>query len=52
MIISMLTEANLPLSFTGDAFGYAISVLNVTPTSALKGKTPYEAWHGTKPDLS
>src|SRR5437762_554116 len=25
---------------------------NRSPTSSLDGKTPYEAWHGKKPDLS
>ena len=29
-----------------------MKVWNCLPTSSLSGKTPYEAWHGTKPDLS
>jgi len=29
-----------------------VFILNRTPTKALKGKTPFEAWHGHKPSLS
>ena len=51
-VISMLAEAGLPPTFWGEALAAAIHVLNCCPTSALKGKTPYEVWHGRKPDLS
>ena len=27
-------------------------ILNRAPTKALKGKTPFEAWHGRKPNVS
>ena len=27
-------------------------ILNCAPTKALKGKTPFEAWHGRKPNVS
>jgi len=30
----------------------AVHLLNRSPTSALDGKTPYEAWHGRKPAVS
>ena len=30
----------------------AVHLLNRSPTSALDGKTPYEAWHGRKPTVS
>jgi hypothetical protein len=30
----------------------AISILNRSPTKALNGRTPYEAWHGRKPAVS
>ena len=30
----------------------AIHLLNRSSTSALNGKTPYEAWHGRKPAVS
>jgi hypothetical protein len=30
----------------------AVHLLNHSPTSALDGKTPYEAWHRRKPTVS
>jgi hypothetical protein len=30
----------------------AIDILNRSPTKALDGRTPYEAWHGRKPAVS
>ncbi|THH15011.1 hypothetical protein EUX98_g9529 [Antrodiella citrinella] len=51
-IISMLQEAGLPDTFWGEALAAAVHVLNCCPTSALAGKTPYEVWHGRKPDLA
>ena len=29
-----------------------VFILNHAPTKALKGKTPFEAWHGRKPNVS
>ena len=29
----------------------AVFILNRAPTKALKGKTPFEAWHGRKPNV-
>ena len=29
-----------------------VFILNRVPTKALKGKTPFEAWHGRKPNVS
>ena len=29
-----------------------VFILNRAPTKALKGKTPFEAWHGQKPNVS
>ena len=29
-----------------------VFILNRAPTKALKGKTPFEAWHGRKPNVS
>jgi len=29
-----------------------VFILNRMPTKALKGKTPFEAWHGRKPNVS
>jgi hypothetical protein len=30
----------------------AVYILNYSPTKALNGRTPYEAWHGRKPAVS
>jgi hypothetical protein len=30
----------------------AVYILNRSPTKALNGMTPYEAWHGRKPAVS
>ncbi|POM61971.1 putative Polyprotein [Phytophthora palmivora] len=50
---SLLIATQLPLSLWGEAFDHTIYTMNVTPTQALKGKrTPYEAMHGRRPDLS
>ena len=51
-IISMLHQAGLPLSCWGEALAAFIHVWNRTPTSAVPGKTPYEAFYGSKPDVS
>jgi len=29
----------------------AVFILNRAPTKALKGKTPFEAWHGRMPNM-
>ena len=29
----------------------AVFILNRAPTKALNGKTPFEAWHGCKPNV-
>ena len=34
------------LNFGGEAVGTVVFILNRCPTKALKGQTPYEAWHG------
>src|ERR1700731_985294 len=31
---------------------YAVHIQNLSPTTALPGKVPYEAWYGRKPDIS
>ena len=51
-IASMLHQAGLPLSFWGEALAAFIHVWNRTPTSAVPGKTPWETFYGTKPDVS
>jgi hypothetical protein len=38
--------------FCGEAVVTAVYILNRSPTKALNGLTPYEAWHGRKPVVS
>jgi hypothetical protein len=53
LVTAMLVEANLPVQFWWHALMSAIHVDNRCPTSALDGNlTPYEVWHGRKPDVS
>ena len=52
-IISMLNESKLPGSFWWDAVAAFVHVHNRSPTSANEQHgTPFERWHGTKPDVS
>ncbi|WVZ54433.1 hypothetical protein U9M48_005225 [Paspalum notatum var. saurae] len=45
----MLKSKGLPGYFWGEAVSTAIFILNRSPTRALAGQTPYEAWHGERP---
>lgn len=49
---SMLQQANLCKRFWGEAVMTAIYLKNRSPTVALTGCTPEEAWTGSKVDLS
>ena len=49
---TILIESQLPLSLWAEAVEYAIYSKNRSPTAVLKHKTPYEAFWGTKPNLS
>jgi len=51
-IIAMLYEAGLPLSFWGEAIASFIHVWNQVSTSAVTGKTPFEAFYKQKPNVS
>jgi len=46
---SMLCESNLPKRFWGEALSTATYLRNRSPTNAVSGITPYEAWTGDKP---
>jgi hypothetical protein len=48
----MLSESKLPKSLWAEALSTAVYVRNRSPTSAVPGKTPYEVWTGSKPDLA
>ena len=49
---SMLLHASLPQQFWAEAVNTAVYLHNRSPTVALKDKTPYECWYGSKPNVS
>ncbi|TFY63604.1 hypothetical protein EVJ58_g3163 [Rhodofomes roseus] len=50
--LCMLHEAGMKPGFWPEAHEYASYVRNMSPTSALDGMTPDEAFSGTKPNVS
>ena len=48
----MLADSKLPHRFWAEALSTAVHFRNRSPTKALGVVTPYEAWSGTKPDVS
>jgi len=48
----MMKAKSMPVRFWGEAVTTVVFILNRTPTKALKGKTPFEAWYGRKPSVS
>uniref|UniRef100_A0ACD5TXY1 Uncharacterized protein n=1 Tax=Avena sativa TaxID=4498 RepID=A0ACD5TXY1_AVESA len=52
MARSLLKSMKVPARFWGEAVKTAVHILNRAPTRALSGVTPYEAWHGRRPDVS
>jgi hypothetical protein len=52
MARAFLKQRGMPAVFSGEAVVTAIYILNRSPTKALNGRTPYEAWHGRKPVVS
>lgn len=49
---ALLKQRGMPAIYWGEAVMTAVHLLNRSPTKALDGKTPYEAWHGRKPVVS
>ena len=49
--LAMLKDLNMADGFWPEAHEYSNYVRNHTPTTALKRKMPYEAFHGKKPDV-
>jgi hypothetical protein len=52
MTLALLKQRGMPAVFWGEAVVTAVYILNRSPTKALNGMTPYEAWHGRKPAVS
>ena len=48
----MLADSKLPHRFWAEALSTCVYLRNRSPTKALEGITPYEAWSGVKPDVS
>ena len=48
---AMLHTSQLPKFLWGEAIKHAVWLKNQTSTRALGGKTPYEVYYGTKPNL-
>ena len=46
---SMISDAKLPQKFWAKALSTAVYLRNRSPTKAVTGMTPYEAWSGEKP---
>ncbi|KAL6338345.1 hypothetical protein AAG906_018715 [Vitis piasezkii] len=51
MVRSMLSEKQVPKNFWPEAVNWTAHVLNRSPTLAVKGVTPEEAWSGVKPNV-
>ena len=51
MVRSMMSHADLPISFWGHALETAIFLLNRVPSKSVE-KTPYEIWTGKRPSMS
>ena len=49
---SILSDAHLPHTFWAEAVMTAVYLQNRSPTKAVSGKTPYEAWTKKKPSVS
>jgi hypothetical protein len=47
----MLHDKGLPKEFWAEAANTAVFLLNRLPKKAVQKKTPFEAWHGSKPKL-
>ena len=51
MVRSMIVQANLPISFKGDALLFVTYIINHVPSKSIPS-IPYELWKGETLDLS
>ena len=51
MTRSMLAGSGLPQKFWAETLSTAVYLRNYSPTKAVKSLTPFEAFHGKKPDV-
>ncbi|EEC72737.1 hypothetical protein OsI_06355 [Oryza sativa Indica Group] len=52
MARALVKQRGMPAIFWGEAVVTAVYILNRSPTKALDGRTPYEAWHRRKSAVS
>jgi transposase InsO family protein len=52
MARALLKQRGMPAVFWREAVVTTVYIINRSPTKALNGRTPYEAWHGRKPVVS
>jgi hypothetical protein len=52
MAWALLKQRGMPAVFKGEVVVTVVYILNRSPTKALNGRTPYEAWHGRKSAVS
>jgi hypothetical protein len=52
MVRALLKQRGMMTVYWGKAVMTVMHLLNRSPTKALDGKTPYEAWHERKPVVS
>jgi transposase InsO family protein len=52
MARGLLKSRRMPVMFWGEVVATAVYLLNRAPTKALDGRTPYEAWHGHRPNVA
>ncbi|UZJ57454.1 hypothetical protein CBS101457_006774 [Exobasidium rhododendri] len=52
MVRAMLAKAKCDKNLWGEAVRFAANVKNVTSSTTIPGKTPYELWTGSKADLT
>ena len=48
---SMLSDAKLPRKFWAEALSTAVYLRNHSPTRAIQGRKPFEAWTREKPHI-
>ena len=49
---TMLIASGLGKEFWAEAVATSVYVTNMSPHASVDSKTPHEAWHNTKPDIS
>ena len=51
MARSLLKVKDMPQIFWGEAVSTAVFILNRSPTHSVDGMSPFEAWHGRRPNV-